>query len=118
MFWRFAPGYSVDPDVPEQMADAFEIRKQFDFPQSVRDIGVVIRFARAATGGGKVGIVDYCMGGGMAYLAATRTDVDASVAIMARKSPLTSMRRMPLLGPCSLISPRKMRTSRPKRLPE
>lgn len=79
MFWRFAPGYDVDPDVPEQMADAFEVRKQFDLGKAAGDVEAVIRAARAAIGGGKVGIVGFCMGGSVAYLAATRTDVDASV---------------------------------------
>lgn len=81
MFWRFAPGYDVDPDVPEQMQDAFEVRKQFDADKGAKDVEAVIRHARGLLGGsGKVGIVGFCMGGTVSYLAATRTDIDASVA--------------------------------------
>jgi carboxymethylenebutenolidase len=80
MFWRFAPGYDVDPDIPEQARDAFEIRKQFDPDKGVADIEATIRVARARLGGGKVGAVGFCLGGRMAYLTATRTDIDASVS--------------------------------------
>lgn len=79
MFWRFRPGYDVDPDVPEQAKEAFEIRSNFDPDAGVRDIEAAVRAARDLVGGGKVGVVGYCMGGRMAYLAATRTDADASV---------------------------------------
>ena len=80
MFWRFAPGYDVDPDVPEQMQDAFEVRKQFDPAKAVLDVEATIRTVRALLpAGGKVGIVGFCMGGRVSYLAATRTDIDASV---------------------------------------
>jgi carboxymethylenebutenolidase len=79
MFWRFAPGYDVNPDVPEQMAEAFEIRTKFNVDKGILDVEAVIRAARALMTGGKVGIVGFCMGGRVSYLAATRTDIDASV---------------------------------------
>ncbi|QJU57231.1 dienelactone hydrolase family protein [Sphingomonas sp. AP4-R1] len=88
MFWRFAPGYDVNPDVPEEMADAFEIRTKFNFNKGIEDVEAVIRAARALMTGGKVGIVGFCMGGGIAYLAATRTDVDASVGFYGAAIPL------------------------------
>jgi carboxymethylenebutenolidase len=80
MFWRFAPNLDLDPDVQEELERAFEIRLQFDADKGVADIEAVIRTARAQLGGGKVGVVGYCLGGRMAYLSATRTDSDASVA--------------------------------------
>jgi carboxymethylenebutenolidase len=80
MFWRFAPGYDVDPDNPDQMADAFEVRKKFDADKGIQDVEAVIRAARAMMTGGKVGIVGFCMGGRVSFLAATRTDADASVS--------------------------------------
>jgi carboxymethylenebutenolidase len=79
MFWRFAPGFVADPDIEDQARAAFTIRAQFDADAGVRDIEACIRFARRETGGGKAGVVGFCMGGRMAYLAATRTDCDASV---------------------------------------
>jgi carboxymethylenebutenolidase len=79
MFWRFAPGYDVNPDVPEEMAEAFEIRTKFNLDKGIQDVEAVIRAARALMTGGKVGIVGFCLGGRVSYLAATRTDIDASV---------------------------------------
>jgi carboxymethylenebutenolidase len=80
MFWRFAPDYDVDPDVPAELEDAFEIRKQFDADKGIKDVEATIRALRAMLpAGGKVGLVGYCMGGRVAYLTATRTDIDASV---------------------------------------
>lgn len=89
MFWRFAPGFDVDPDVPEQMAKAFEIRTKFNLDKGIEDVEAVIRAARALMTGGKVGIVGFCMGGGVAYLAATRTDIDASVGFYGASIPAT-----------------------------
>jgi carboxymethylenebutenolidase len=79
MFWRFKPGYDVDPDVPEQMQDAFVAMQRFDIAKGIEDVEATIRAARAILGGGKVGVVGFCLGGRVAFLTATRTDIDASV---------------------------------------
>lgn len=83
MFWRIQPGLDLDPDVPEQMQEAFGFFQKFDFDEGIKDVEATIRAARAAVAGRKVGLVGFCMGGRMAYLAATRTDVDASVGYYA-----------------------------------
>lgn len=79
LFWRLEPGVELDPDLPEQFQRALGLMQRFDQEQGVQDIEAAIRFARAETGGGKVGAVGYCLGGRLAYLAAARTDVNASV---------------------------------------
>lgn len=79
MFWRFKPGYDVDPDVPEQMQDAFLTMQRFDLDKGIADVEAAIRTARKLVDGGKVGIVGFCLGGRTAFLTATRTDIDASV---------------------------------------
>jgi carboxymethylenebutenolidase len=78
LFWRFAPGLDLDPDVPEQMQQALNLMGQFDQDQGIADIEATIRYAREKSGG-KVGVVGYCLGGRLAFMTATRTDVDASV---------------------------------------
>jgi len=84
MFWRFAPRYEADPDIKEELDHAMEIRAQFDLDASARDVEVAIRYARAL-GAAKVGVVGFCAGGSVAYLAATRTDADASVGYYGRQ---------------------------------
>lgn len=79
IFWRFASGVELDPDVPEQLQEAFGYFGQFDADKGVLDIEAAIRFLRGYEGIDKVGLVGFCLGGRMAYMAATRTDVDAAV---------------------------------------
>lgn len=79
IFWRFAPGVELDPDVPDQLQEAFGYFGQYDPDLGVQDIEAAIRHIRGTEGIGKVGLVGYCLGGRMAYMAAARTDIDASV---------------------------------------
>jgi carboxymethylenebutenolidase len=50
-----------------------------DFDLGIRDVEAVIHWIRRKKGVAKVGLVGFCMGGKIAYMAATRTDIDASV---------------------------------------
>lgn len=79
IFWRFAPGVELDPDVPDQLQEAFGYFQQYDPDHGVRDIEAAIRWLRTHAGTDRVGLVGYCLGGRLAYMAATRTDIDASV---------------------------------------
>lgn len=79
IFWRFAPGVELDPDVPEQLQEAFGYFGQYDPDLGVQDIEAAIHHIRRTEGVNKVGLVGYCLGGRMAYMAAARTDIDASV---------------------------------------
>ena len=83
LFWRIRPGIELDPDIPEQLQEAFGLFGQFDQEAGIRDIEATIREARSmvtkGSGSGKVGAVGYCLGGRLAYMAAARTDINASV---------------------------------------
>ncbi len=79
LFWRLQPNIELDPDVPDQLQQAFGLMGRFDQDTGIRDIEATICAAREAVGGGKVGAVGYCLGGRLAYMTAARTDVDASV---------------------------------------
>lgn len=80
LFWRMEPGIELDPDIEPEMQRAFGLFGKFDQDAGIRDIEATIRAARALLPtGGKVGCVGYCLGGRLAFMAATRTDVDASV---------------------------------------
>ena len=79
IFWRFAAGVELDPDVPEQMQQAFANFQRYDAGDGVKDIEATIRWLRHEQGVDRVGLVGFCLGGRLAYMAATRTDIDASV---------------------------------------
>lgn len=79
IFWRFAPGVELNPDVPEQMQEAFGYFQQYDADDGVKDIEAAIRWLRHTQAVDKVGAVGFCLGGRLAYMAAARTDIDASV---------------------------------------
>ncbi|MDX3900561.1 MAG: dienelactone hydrolase family protein [Sphingobium sp.] len=80
LFWRIRPHIELDADVPAEMQEALGLIGQFDQEQAIRDLEATIKAAREALGeGGKVGLVGYCMGGRLAFMAACRTDGDAFV---------------------------------------
>lgn len=79
IFWRFAPGVELNPDVEAELQEAFGYFGQFDPDLGVQDIEAAIHWIRRSEGVAKVGCTGYCLGGRMAYMAAARTDIDASV---------------------------------------
>jgi carboxymethylenebutenolidase len=83
LFWRFAPGCNLDPDVEAELNEAFGHFQKYDANGGVIDLEATIKAIRAGLGGHagveKVGAVGYCLGGRLAYMMAARTDVDASV---------------------------------------
>jgi carboxymethylenebutenolidase len=83
LFWRFAPEVELDPDVEAELHEAFGYFQQYDANDGVKDIEANIHAIRNGLAGQppiqKVGCVGYCLGGRLAYMAATRTDISASV---------------------------------------
>lgn len=79
LFWRFAPGVELDPDIEEQLQEAFGYFGQYDPTDGVYDIEATIHWIRRVAGVARVGCAGYCLGGRLAYMAAARTDIDASV---------------------------------------
>jgi carboxymethylenebutenolidase len=78
IFWRFAPGAELNPDVETEFQEALGYFRQYDPDDGVKDIETAIRWAHSQ-GAAKVGLVGFCLGGRLAYMAAARTDIDASV---------------------------------------
>jgi carboxymethylenebutenolidase len=79
VFWRQKPNVELDSDVPEQFQEGVGYMMKHDFDEGIKDVEAVIHWIRRDAGVPKVGLVGFCMGGRIAYMAATRTDVDASV---------------------------------------
>ena len=79
VFWRQKPGLEFDADIPEQFQESIGYMMKHDFDLGIRDVEATIHWIRREAGVAKVGLVGFCMGGRVAYMAATRTDIDASV---------------------------------------
>lgn len=78
LFWRIEPGVDITDQSEAEWKRAFELFTAFDVDKGVEDIGATIAAVRSDPAcNGKVGAVGYCLGGLLAYLAATRTDADA-----------------------------------------
>ena len=78
-FWRQKPGLEFNPDIPEEFQEAIGYMMKHDFDLGIQDVEAVIHWIHRSAGVQKVGLVGFCMGGKIAYMAATRTDIDASV---------------------------------------
>jgi carboxymethylenebutenolidase len=78
LFWRIEPGIDITDQTPEEWQRAFDLYGKFNVDSGVADIQDTITAMRAH--GLPVGSVGYCLGGLLAFLTTTRTDVDASVS--------------------------------------
>ncbi|MGA8530822.1 MAG: dienelactone hydrolase family protein, partial [Acidobacteriaceae bacterium] len=63
---------------PETMQKAMGLIQKGNTDDRVKDVAAAIDYAREKTGK-KVGVIGYCLGGSMAWLAATRLNPDAAV---------------------------------------
>jgi carboxymethylenebutenolidase len=80
LFWRLEPGVQLTDKTDAEWQQAFGLMKRFDAATGINDIQTAITHLRKLPGvTGKVGAVGYCLGGFLAYLTASRTDVDAAV---------------------------------------
>jgi len=79
LFWRIKPGIDLTDQSEAEWKQALDYMNQLDKNASVKDVRATLTWARAQ-GVSKAGVLGYCMGGYIAFLAACRTDTDASVA--------------------------------------
>jgi carboxymethylenebutenolidase len=80
LFWRIEPGIDITDRTQAEWARASQLFQAFDVDKGVGDIARTIAAIRTSPGStGKVGAVGYCLGGKLAFLSATRTDIDAAV---------------------------------------
>jgi carboxymethylenebutenolidase len=80
LFWRQQPGIQLTDQTPAEWDRAMELYKGFDVEAGMRDLLSTLATLRSLKGcSGKVGAVGYCLGGKLAFLMATRSDVDAAV---------------------------------------
>ena len=80
LFWRLEPGIVLTDKTPEEWKQALGYMNRFDFDKGMEDIQFAIHQVRGRPDcTGKVGAVGYCLGGHLAFLTATRTNIDAAV---------------------------------------
>jgi carboxymethylenebutenolidase len=79
MFWRMQPNFAGDFNDAAQTEQGRRYKAMLDHAKAVEDMAAVIAMLRAMPEcNGKVGATGFCTGGTMAYMAATRLDVDAA----------------------------------------
>jgi len=79
LFWRIKPGIDLTDQSDAEWQEAFGYMNALDKNASVKDVAATLAWARSQ-GVSKAGVMGYCMGGYIAFLAACRTDTDATVA--------------------------------------
>jgi len=79
LFWRVEPGLSLTHS-KEDMARAFQILASFDESLAIGDLNATTLHAKRQSGIGQVALVGMCLGGKLAYLAASRLPVGAALA--------------------------------------
>jgi carboxymethylenebutenolidase len=79
IFWRLGPSIVLGYD--KAGSDQARVyHNAFDYDLGLKDVQSVVTHLRTRPEcSGRVGVVGYCLGGTVAYLAAARTDADASV---------------------------------------
>jgi carboxymethylenebutenolidase len=80
LFWRQEPGIQITDHSEAEWQKAFKLYQGFDQDKGMEDLKAAIATLRAHPAcTGKVGSIGFCLGGRLAYLTATRTDVDCAV---------------------------------------
>lgn len=79
LFWRIRPGIELTDQTDAEWKEAIDYMNQLDKNAALKDVAATLAHARAQ-GASKAGVIGYCMGGYIAFLAACRTDTDATVA--------------------------------------
>lgn len=64
---------------PEDMVRGMAVRTKIDQDSMLKDVAAAISYADGTAQGAKTGVLGYCMGGTLAWLAATRFNVAAAV---------------------------------------
>lgn len=81
LFWRQQPGVQLTDKTKEEWDKAIALMNGFNIDKGVEDLAATMAWLRSQPEcTGKVGDVGFCLGGRLAVLMSTRTDIDASVS--------------------------------------
>ena len=81
IFWRIQPGIQLNTYSPDEWKQAFGLFQKFDVDKGVEDLKATLAHVRQMPDvAGKVGCTGYCLGGKLAYLMMTRSNIDCGVS--------------------------------------
>lgn len=80
LFWRQEPGVQLTDKTKEEWDKAYSLYNGFDAELGIDDLRATTHTFRGhAQGTGQVGCVGFCLGGKLAYMMSTHTNIDVSV---------------------------------------
>jgi carboxymethylenebutenolidase len=83
--WRLEAEVALEPDAVER---ARSLHQRLDYESAVSDTRTAVEQFRSAAGcSGKVGVVGFCLGGTLTWIAAARTGADACVSYYGTRIP-------------------------------
>lgn len=89
LFWRQQPGVDLDVRSPDDWQKGLALYEAYDRTLGVSDVAAAVHAASMLEGSsGKVGVLGYCLGGLMTFLAAARLHIDAAVAFHGAQTEL------------------------------
>ena len=82
LFWRMEPGLQPVDSNEEQLQKAFQLYQDFDIDAGMEDLKTTLGYVRTLKEcpTDKVGAIGYCLGGLLAYLFSSDSDIDAAVS--------------------------------------
>lgn len=82
LFWRIEPGIQLTDGSKKELDRAFELFAEFDIQKGLSDLIATADYMKTfdASHGRPIGAVGYCLGGKLAFLFASRYNLDAAVS--------------------------------------
>ncbi len=81
MYWRIQADFAIEATGPDDLPVAFEVAGRHDPADGVADVGAALaHLAERPEVDGPVGVMGFCFGGSMAYLAAAAHDPACAVS--------------------------------------